>query len=94
MLQTLTSSSWQQQIQIITSLKVNPQLIKLINHRNYSAELASLFASHNPRTKLITALSEFLIELFSNYSNQLIGFANLLISNECLVRLLGSGNKV
>ena len=75
-------------------MKITPQLIKLINHRNYSSELATLFASHNPRSKLITALTDFLLELFAAHSNQLIPFANLLISTECLLRLLASGNKV
>jgi hypothetical protein len=93
-LHTLTSCTWQQQVEIIKNIKVTPQLVKLINHRNYSSEMASLFAAHNPRTKLITALAEFLTELFSTCANQLVAFANLLVTNECLIRLLASGNKV
>lgn len=93
-LHTLTSCPWQQQVEIIKSLKPSPHLIKLINHRNYSSEIAALFAAHNPRTKLITVLTDFLLELFSTSANQIIAFANLLVSNECLLRLLASGNKV
>lgn len=93
-LQALPLATWQQQVQIIQSLQVNPTLVKLINHRNYSSEIASLFIGHNPRTKLITTLADFLLELFGSFANQLIPFANLLISSECLLRVLGSGNKV
>lgn len=66
----------------------------MINIRNYSSEIASLFAAFSPKSKLITTLTDFLIELFSNYADQLISFANILVTNECLIRLLGSGNKV
>lgn len=81
-------------MEIIKGLKPTPTLVKLINHRNYSSEIATLFAAHNPRTKLITALTDFLLELFSTAANQLIPLANLLVSYECLLRLLASGNKV
>ncbi len=49
---------------------------------------------HNPRSKLITVLVDYLIGLFSCYCNQMLSFANLLIAGDCLLRLLGSGNKV
>jgi hypothetical protein len=69
-------------------------MVKLISHRNYSSDIASLVVSQNPRSKLVTVLSEYLIGLFSLYCNQLLPFANLLITNECLLKLLSSGNKV
>lgn len=93
-LHTLTSATWQQQVELVKALTPSPQLVKLITHRNYASEIAALFAAHSPRTKLITALADFLQELFTSYANQLIGFANLLILPECLLRLLASGNKV
>lgn len=73
---------------------MNCQMVKLISHRNYSSDLASLLASQNPRSKLVTTLTEYLLKLFDLYTNQLLSFANLLISGDCLLRLLASGNKV
>lgn len=69
-------------------------MVKLINGRNYSSDIASLLSMHNPRSKLITVLVDYLIGLFSCYCNQMLSFANLLIAGDCLLRLLGSGNKV
>lgn len=69
-------------------------MVKLINGRNYSSDIASLLSMHNPRSKLITVLVDYLIGLFSYYCNQMLSFANLLIAGDCLLRLLGSGNKV
>lgn len=93
-LSALSSTNWQQQLEIIDSLPRTPQIVKLINNRNYSSDIASLLACQNPRSKLVTKLTEYLMGLFSQYCNQLTSFANLLVSNDCLLRLLASGNKV
>ena len=51
-------------------------------------------ANQHPRTQLVTTLTDYLILLFTVNCNQLITFANVLITSDCLVRLLGSGNRV
>jgi hypothetical protein len=93
-LASLGNSTWQEQLEIIVNLPQSPQIVKLISHRNYSSDIASLLASQNPRSKLVTTLTEYLIGLFELYCNQLTSFANLLITSDCLIRLLSSGNKV
>lgn len=69
-------------------------MVKLISHRNYSSDLASLLAAQNPRSKLVTTLTDYLVKLFDLHTNHLLSFANLLITSDCLLRLLASGNKV
>lgn len=78
----------------LQQLKPSPQLAKLISHRNYAADLAALVSAPAPRSQLVLAFADFLASLFSVHSRELVPFANVLVSSDCLLRLLCSGNKV